>query len=1079
LPEQVTGEWYITPWSDTYDIVLEDTFDLNINPDDPNELDNNNYKAYPLKILLTSPPDLVVTNVTPTAQGQGGEPFQVTWTVQNQGNREIVNQSWVDTIYLSDRPSLDDPNAKKWLLGKVKQISRLGAGQSETFTLDTILSPAAAGQYIIVETNSEPPTLWEGPYTYNNEGLATTNVTRMPADLIVSSIIAPASSFSGEPIDLSWTVTNVGASMWSGTKYWYDEVWVSPDPTLIQERATKVGSFIYSPQQPLATGDNYTQTSQITLPRGIEGNYYIYVRTNFQGNLAATAGDNQKSREDFIERGFEDPANNISRTILPVVYHEPDLQVGNLVVPVTAPLSGQNIPVSWTVTNTGTRATRENRWSDRIYLSRDSSLDMSDLLLGEFERQGVLGLDEFYEGHLNVILPQGISGNFSLLVFSDANLVDVNDSRVDKWSIPAGAKIYFETISKTLARVPEFFDEGNNVTAAFLPIILREPPDLRVTSLLVPERATIGQSFNLTYTVSNSGTGDTPVSQSNWTDLIYLSRDQFFDPLSDIYLDSINHSNGLIKDNSYTITKTLSIPTYLKGPFYAFVVTDYGQLSGGKVFEGSLENNNATSSTQPIIFEFAPPSDLQVDGILAPVTAHSGDTVAIQWTVTNRGENAASGQWSDAVYLSLDTVWDINDPLVGRLSFNGILEGEQSYTQILETFLPPALPGQYRLIVRPDIYNQIEEATNEANNFTTSANPLNVMVEELPLGVPLPTHLNAGQSRLYQVKLNAEQTFKVSLDSEGSETKNELFLRYNNLPTGTAYDATNTEELGPDPSMVISATDTGVYYILVQNVFGSSPATIKAELLSFGITDVMTDRGGDSRYVTTNIKGAQFQPGALVKLVRPGIAEYLPVRYQVINSTKITAIFDLTEAPHGLYDVKVINPNGNEAIVPYRYLVERTIEPDVTLGLGGSRVLAPGETGTYGIAVKSLTNIDTPYVHFQFGIPSLGDNNFLLSKFDEAVKQMVGISELPYVQLTSNLRGQPPQGAIDLPWASLISDLNTDGEILAPGYIFDLPTAEAIGRTFNVLTYPQLQELLKLQPDALNDLLPGEESKIA
>lgn len=199
----------------------------------------------------------------------------------------------------------------------------------------------------------------------------------------------------------------------------------------------------------------------------------------------------------------------------------------------------------------------------------------------------------------------------------------------------------------------------------------------------------------------------------------------------------------------------------------------------------------------------------------------------------------------------------------------------------------------------------------------------------------------------------------------------------------------------------------------------------------------------------------------------------------MIDSTKITAIFDLTDAPHGLYDVKVINPNGSEAIVPYRYLVERTIEPDVNLGLGGSRVLAPGETGTYGIAIKSLTNIDTPYVHFQFGIPELGDNQFLFSKFDEAIKQAVGISKLPYVQLTSNLRGQPPQGAIDLPWASLISDLNTDGEILAPGYIFDLPTAEAVGRTFNVLTYPQLQELLKLQPDALNDLLPGEESKIA
>lgn len=579
------------------------------------------------------------------------------------------------------------------------------------------------------------------------------------------------------------------------------------------------------------------------------------MRTNSQVDLAATGEDNQGSLKFFIERGFEDPANNLSRTSIPVVYYEPDLQVSHLVVPATAPRSGQSIPVSWTVTNTGTRATRESRWEDRIYLSRDSSLDMSDQLLGEFERRGVLGLGASYQGHLNVTLPEGISGDFYLIVYSDANLVDVNDGNCDEGALP-GSRIYFERItSRTLARVPEFFDEGNNVTAAFLPIVLREPPDLQVTSLLVPERATIGQSFNLTYTVSNKGTGDTPASQSNWTDLIYLSRDQFFDPQSDIYLDSVSKNGGLIKDDRYTITKTLSIPTYLSGPYYAFVVTDYGQLSGGNVFEGSLDNN-ATSSTQPIIFDFAPPSDLQVDQILSSATAHSGEPVAIQWTVTNRGDNAAIGQWSDAVYLSSDNVWDINDPLVGRLSFNGILEKGQSYTQILETFLPPALPGQYRLIVRPDIYNQIYEATIEANNFTTSANPLNVMVEELPLGVALPTHLSAGQSRLYQVKLNAGQTFKVSLDSSSSETQNAFFLRYNNLPTGTAYDATNTEELGPDPSVVISATETGVYYILVRSIFGSSPATIKAELLSFGITDVMTDRGGDSRYVTTNILGA-------------------------------------------------------------------------------------------------------------------------------------------------------------------------------------------------------------------------------
>ena len=32
----------------TYDVVLEDTLAVNKNPDDPNQIDNNNYKARPV-----------------------------------------------------------------------------------------------------------------------------------------------------------------------------------------------------------------------------------------------------------------------------------------------------------------------------------------------------------------------------------------------------------------------------------------------------------------------------------------------------------------------------------------------------------------------------------------------------------------------------------------------------------------------------------------------------------------------------------------------------------------------------------------------------------------------------------------------------------------------------------------------------------------------------------------------------------------------------------------------------------------------------------------------------------------------
>src|SRR5205085_11423880 len=86
IPKRLSGQFFITPWSDAYDVVLEDTFSNNINPDDPNEFDNNNYKARPITVLLTPPPDLVPTavSVVPAAQ-TAGNALTVRWTVQNQG----------------------------------------------------------------------------------------------------------------------------------------------------------------------------------------------------------------------------------------------------------------------------------------------------------------------------------------------------------------------------------------------------------------------------------------------------------------------------------------------------------------------------------------------------------------------------------------------------------------------------------------------------------------------------------------------------------------------------------------------------------------------------------------------------------------------------------------------------------------------------------------------------------------------------------------------------------------------------------------------------------------------------------
>src|SRR5207247_209579 len=169
-----------------------------------------------------------------------------------------------------------------------------------------------------VQTNSNGQA-WEGPLTNNNTRSAPTNVAPLPADLRVTSVVPQAQGFSGEQITVQWTVQNFDNTVYAGTRFWRDVVYISPDATFIPYRATEIGSFPHSNQQPLAAGASYTQTQQVTLPRGISGTRYIYVLT-----------DPFPDTFNFIDRGTQvyegaNEENNLSGgASLNVNYREPD-----------------------------------------------------------------------------------------------------------------------------------------------------------------------------------------------------------------------------------------------------------------------------------------------------------------------------------------------------------------------------------------------------------------------------------------------------------------------------------------------------------------------------------------------------------------------------------------------------------------------------------------------------------------------------------------------------------------------------------------------------------------------------------
>ena len=434
LPQHVSGQLYITAWADTFDQVLKTTLSANVNRDDPNELYNDNWQVRPITVLLTPPPDLVVSSVTPQPTALGGDSFTVNWTVTNQGNSPTEDATLFDQVYLSNQPTYNAAGARQWLLGTVEHDGVLPAGGRYDAQATFALSPELAGTYVIIDTNAGgisggnpiPPT-WEGPYTGNDTRSAPSLVTPLqPADLRVTSIVTQSSNDSGAPTTVQWTVTNVGNPAWSGTQYWVDDVYFSAFPTLDTTRDPLVGEVAHSNAQPLGAAQGYTQSLTFTLLQGIGGtaadpqDYYVYVITDPGGTTQRGYPSNDGSREWYTIHGYDAETDNQGSQTIPVVYREPDLRVTNLVVPTAPVQSGEVIPVSWTVTNVGNRETREGDWIDRVYLSPSPSLDdQATYLIGELPHSSsrkvtpstILGAGDSYTATLDVQDPRRHPGD--------------------------------------------------------------------------------------------------------------------------------------------------------------------------------------------------------------------------------------------------------------------------------------------------------------------------------------------------------------------------------------------------------------------------------------------------------------------------------------------------------------------------------------------------------------------------------------------------------------------------------------------------------------------------------------------
>jgi len=803
LPIGLAGELFLIVQTDSHDQVFEYAFE------------SNNTGFDTTTVNLTPPPDLEVTVVDAPTMAFASHNLIVQYTVANNGATETPYRSWEDRLYLSTDGVLN--TSTDIHVGTRSHFDLLEPGEAINATFSVTLPDGLYGNFFAFVVTDFRDDVFEVDNSNNSSFDAVPlAIESRPADLQVSSLVAPAVAAAGGAILVDWTVVNLGNGD-TAVSQWSDRLIISKDAVV--GNGDDVILFTQSHVGLLNPAGQYSVDDRLVqLPFTLDpGNYSLFLISDISNQV------------------FESPtgeANNINSALpITVTRQTADLRVMSVTSP-SAAISGQGLIVSWTVQNMSVTAPNSNTWTDTIYISADDVIDSGDLVLGSAQNPRTLDSFGQYTATRTFNLPVDLAGVFFVLVRADSANHVLEDSL-----------------------------EGNNDRAAdsVTTITLSPVADLDVVAVEAPPEAFSGQMFDLSWTVRNVGGA---VAQGNWHDAVYLSLDQVFDRTVDRYLGFVRPTpalgSGLMPGDNYTASGTFNLPTGLAGLFYVFVVSDGGNV----VYERGVELNNVDYDPLSMVVRLTPPADLVVGDITIPANAVPGQDATIAYTINNQGVSAALGSWFDSIYISADDQWDISDAFWGRVLHTGTVQGGASYPGTLTAPLPGVLAGDYKVIIRTDIRNNIIES-NETNNVAASLTSIQLDVEQLTLGMAGLGSLSQGNAAYYRVDVPTGETLVVSLNSASTTAFNELYIRFGQMPTRSEFDAEFSSPQQASQEVVIPTTEAGSYYVLAygaQVPDGLASYQIEANLVSFGIRSLSTDTVGNEGETTLIIKGAKFAP---------------------------------------------------------------------------------------------------------------------------------------------------------------------------------------------------------------------------
>ncbi len=637
-------------------------------------------------------PDLIIQSITTPPTAFSEQTIGIEWVTKNIGSGGTVPGTWYEDIYLSPDPTYNsfDP-----LLASVSSLNSLNADQSYAHSADVVIPQGSNGlYYIIIRTdryNGVKETLDNNNTTFSASQI---NIALSPPpDLLVTDITTPLISFSGETINMTYTVSNLGSGITTET-IWKDEIRLQPAPgnnnginTLLATK-THVGALL--------PDSSYTVSLSVDIPENIFGNYQIQVFTDYKLDVFEFASEGN---------------NTLLSDVMEVVLTPPvDLVPDSLMTPDTMSLY-QTYPITFQIKNAGGSAPTVSH-SDRYYLSQSPVYNQNFLThLGYAHHNPGLMPGQYTEKVVNIKL----TGNYSDVYYLYL-VTDYND------------------------RIDEYAFENNNILRSDPIVIIK--PDLVPDSLIHPSMVMSGSTINLRTEIVNDGPG---YFYGSYKNRYYLSDDDQLSTMTDIVLSERTISNAeLGTTDTVSNSFSLALPQDQFGSKYLIVVTDAHQT----VHEANELNNTLAS---PITIFEAPHPDLLVTSIQVPDTIQAGVPFSMSYALKNQGDAPLTVNTTDSIFLSFSPSWNRMTavPLMTRQT--ALLDTSQTLTFNLsiETLFDQN-PNEYYIYTLCDATDKIYEGSGESNNITRSDVLALLAYPDIDIAVDtlfgLPDTLTSGQS---------------------------------------------------------------------------------------------------------------------------------------------------------------------------------------------------------------------------------------------------------------------------------------------------------------------------------------------